>query len=257
MGRVALDRRGTGEPLLLVHGLGGDRSTWTPVFDHLALEFDTIAVDLPGFGSSPALPECTRPTAAALAGVLAGVLDELGLRSVHAVGNSLGAWVALELAVLGRARSVAAFAPAGMWSRPLHPRRQPPIRRIGALLSPYLGVVMTSTAMRRRLLASFVANPERVPPREAARMARAYVAAPGYAAANREMRAGRFESAAHVDVPVTLAWSELDRLITPRDPGIPNARQVVLEGCGHVPTWDDPARVIEVIFDTAREPAPR
>ena len=65
------------------------------------------------------------------------------------------------------------------------------------------------------------------------------------------MRSDRFRGGADVDVPVTLAWGELDRLIRPRDPGIPGARTVVLEGCGHVPTWDDPGRVTEVILQTA------
>jgi len=55
-------RRGSGEPLLLVHGLGGDRSTWSPVIDGLAADHDVIAVDLPGFGSSPPLPDGTTPT---------------------------------------------------------------------------------------------------------------------------------------------------------------------------------------------------
>jgi pimeloyl-ACP methyl ester carboxylesterase len=257
MSELEYTRRGQGEALLLVHGLGGDRSTWTPVLDELASRFDVIAVDLPGFGASPPLPAGVAPTASALARALAGLLDELGLDSVHTAGNSLGAWVALELALLGRARSVAAFAPAGMWSRPLGPRPELAVRRLGSLLGPLLGALMAPTVLRRRLLAAFVAHPERVPRAEAARMARAYVSAPGYAAANREMRAGRFSRAAEVDVPVTLAWSELDRLVRRRDPGIPGARQVVLRGSGHVPTWDDPARVIEVILATVQEPVHR
>jgi pimeloyl-ACP methyl ester carboxylesterase len=65
------------------------------------------------------------------------------------------------------------------------------------------------------------------------------------------MRADRFRGAAEVDVPVTLAWGERDRLITPRDPGIPGARTILLEDCGHVPTWDDPERVTEIILQTA------
>ncbi len=54
-----------------------------------------------------------------------------------------------------------------------------------------------------------------------------------------------------MDVPVTLAWGERDRLIKARDPGIPGARTVTLEGCGHVPTWDDPEQVTQVILQTA------
>ncbi len=243
--------RDAGQPLLLVHGLGGDRVTWTPVMDSLAAEYDVIAVDLPGFGASPALPDDVRPTPRALAKVLAALLDELGLDQAHLVGNSLGAWVALELALLGRVRTVTALCAAGMWSKALGPRPELPVRRVGRLVAPALGAVMAPTAVRRRLLAAFVAHPERVPRQDAARMAATYIAAPGYAATNREMRAGHFRGAADIDVPVTLAWGERDRLIRPRDPGIPGAETVVLEGCGHVPTWDDPGLVTQVILQTA------
>lgn len=244
-------RRGSGEPLLLVHGLGGDRSTWSPVIERLAGGHDVVAVDLPGFGSSPPLPDEVTPTPRALAESLASLLDELGLSAAHVVGNSLGGWIALELAVLGRARTVTTLCAAGMWSRPLGPRPELPARVIGRLVAPLLGLVMAPAFVRRRLLAAFVAHPERVPRQDAARMAAAYIAAPGYVATNREMRADRFRGAAQVDVPVTLAWGERDRLITPRDPGIPGARAILLEDCGHVPTWDDPERVAEIILQTA------
>jgi len=254
--RIAFGREGSGEPLLLVHGLGGDRSSWTPVFEELARGFDTIAVDLPGFGASAALEEGVPPTASALAAELAGLLDRLGLESAHAAGNSLGAWVALELALMGRVRSVTALAPAGLWGRPLRPRPELAVRRFGRLLSPLLGALMAAPPVRRRLLASVVVHPERVPRAEAARMARAWLSAPGYLAADREMRAGRFTRAAEVRAPVTLAWAEHDRLIKPRDPGIPGARQVVIPDAGHLPTWDAPERVVELITETAGAAAP-
>ncbi len=81
-------------------------------------------------------------------------------------------------------------------------------------------------------------------------MAASYISAPGYTATNREMRSDHFRGAAEIDVPVTLAWGEHDRLIRPRDPGIPGAQTVMLEDCGHVPTWDDPELVTQVILRT-------
>src|ERR687884_257289 len=48
---------------------------------------------------------------------VAELLDELGLESVHVAGNSIGGWVALELARLRRARSVTALSPGGLWGR--------------------------------------------------------------------------------------------------------------------------------------------
>ncbi|MDQ4072298.1 MAG: alpha/beta fold hydrolase, partial [Actinomycetota bacterium] len=214
MSEIEYLRRGSGEPLLLVHGLGGDRSTWAPVIDRLAADHDVIAVDLPGFGSSPPLPDEVTPTPRALAQCLAALLSELGLDSVHAVGNSLGGWATLELALLGRARTVTTLCAAGMWSRALGPRPELPGRMLGRLLAPLLGVVMAPGPVRRRLLAAFVAHPERVPREDAARMAAAYIAAPGYVSTSREMHADRFRGAAEIGVPVTLAWGARDRLIS-------------------------------------------
>jgi pimeloyl-ACP methyl ester carboxylesterase len=244
-------RQGSGETLLLVHGLGGDRITWKPVLTRLAARHDVVVVDLPGFGASPPLPGEQAPTARAFAASLAGLLDELGIERAHVAGNSLGGWIALELALLGRARTVTTLCAAGMWSRPLDPQPDLPIRRFGRLLAPGLGLAMAPPTLRRRLLAAFVAHPERVPRKDAARMAASYIAAPAYAATSREMRADRFRAAAEVDVPVTLAWGEHDRLIRPRDPGIGGVRMVFLQGCGHVPTWDDPELVTQVILQTA------
>ena len=46
-------RQGAGEPLVLIHGLGGSIVVWKPVIDLLAAERDVVAIDLPGFGASP------------------------------------------------------------------------------------------------------------------------------------------------------------------------------------------------------------
>src|SRR5882757_7753144 len=95
---LAYTRRGTGRPLLLLHGIGLSRNSWQPVLPDLAEHFDVLAVDLPGFGASPALPDGVAPSPARLADAVAGLLRELDIEQPHVVGNSLGGWVALELA---------------------------------------------------------------------------------------------------------------------------------------------------------------
>ena len=80
---------------------------------------------------------------------------------------------------------------------------------------------------------------------------RAYVTAPGFEGANAAMRAAVFSGIEQIDAPVTLAWGELDRLVAPPRAGVPGARSVLLPGCGHVPTWDDPALVSRVLLDAA------
>src|SRR5512139_1270545 len=62
---LAYSRGGNGEPLVLLHPLGSDRRVWEPVLPRLARHFEVIALDLPGFGDSPALPERTEATPAA------------------------------------------------------------------------------------------------------------------------------------------------------------------------------------------------
>src|SRR3954470_3824517 len=97
-------RRGRGEPLVLLHPLGGSMVVWEPILDHLAAERDVIALDMPGFGASAALADGAAPTPEGLAGGVGAFLDSLEVPDAHLVGNSLGAWVAIELARAGRGR---------------------------------------------------------------------------------------------------------------------------------------------------------
>jgi pimeloyl-ACP methyl ester carboxylesterase len=115
MARLAFGRSGAGAPLVLLHALGLSRHTWDPVVPALAEHFDVIAVDLPGFGGSEPLPDGVEPSPAALAEAVAELLDELGVAAPHLAGNSLGGWVALELAGIRPVASLTLVAPAGLW----------------------------------------------------------------------------------------------------------------------------------------------
>ena len=241
-------RRGSGEPLLLIHPLGAEIVVWEPVFERLAAQRDVIAVDLPGFGSSPALANGSDPTPQALAAAVGRFLDSLGLERVHVAGNSLGGWVALELAKAGRTLSATGLCAAGFWTRPLGPRGGPDVRRIGRRLLPLVPALVRSARGRRLLLRSSVGHPERVPPAAAARLVRSYVTAPGFEAANSAMRAGVLSDTERIDVPVTLAWGELDRLIRRPRTKPEHWRTVLLRGCGHIPTWDDPVQVSRALL---------
>lgn len=103
---IALERRGSGDPLLLVHGTGGSRLHWAPITELLEPHHDLLLVDLPGHGASEPPPDGIPHNPIGYAQLLVRMLDELGLNAAHAVGNSVGGWTALELAKLGRARSV-------------------------------------------------------------------------------------------------------------------------------------------------------
>lgn len=65
-------RRGQGEPLVLLHGLGSSRAAWEAIVPTLTQRFDVIAVDLPGFGTSAPLQPDIEPSPAELAVAVAG-----------------------------------------------------------------------------------------------------------------------------------------------------------------------------------------
>jgi pimeloyl-ACP methyl ester carboxylesterase len=245
---IAYDRAGAGTPLVLIHPLGGDRRVWEPVRERLGRERDVIALDLPGFGESPPLPG--TPTPSALAQAVARFLDGLGIDRPHVAGNSLGGWVALELGLAGRARSVGAIAPAGLWPEPLGPKTGI-ARRLARGTLPVVPLVARWPAGRRALLGSVVARPDRVPPAAATHLVRGYTTAPGFVATNAAMRAATFRGLERVRAPVTLAWPEHDRLVARPAYLPPAVHNRVLRGCGHVPMWDEPEHVANLLLEAS------
>ena len=244
---LGVDRSGSGPALVLLHPLGGDRRVWAPVVDLLAESREVIAVDLPGFGDSPPLEGPEEPSPAALARAVDAGLAALGVHEYDVAGNSLGGWVALELGLAGRARSVVAIGPAGLWPQPLAPKRGT-ARGVARLALPVLGPLTRVPAFRRFLLAMFVAHPERVPPRAARDLVRAYAGAPGFPEVNAAMRSRTFSGLDRIPVPVTLAWPEHDRMVA-RPRRVPDGvRFMILRGCGHLPMWDDPQQVAELLL---------
>jgi len=252
---IAYERLGSGPPLLLVHGLGGTRGIWRPQIERLAGERDVIAVDMPGFGDSPVLSE--PPTPWAMAEAIAEACGEIGVERPHVAGNSLGGWVALELAKAGNAASLCLISPAGLWRKPLGPRSLD-ARRWAKRLRPALGTVLRDPRVRHQLLRGTVGRPENLSFEDARMLIAAWIDAPGYDAANAEMRAHVAEGLERIDVPTTIAWGELDRLVGPPRPERrpPGSRFVKLEGCGHTPNWDEPELIAELLLETSSEKVP-
>lgn len=252
---IAYDRVGEGKPLLLIHGTGGSRAHWAPVVDLLAPQRDLLLVDLPGHGELEAAGEGMPHTPIGYARQLARFLDDLDLDSPHAAGNSVGGWTALELAKLGRVRSVVAIGPAGLW-----PRRDPwrcvlqlwSQHKLGHAFAPLMPPLMRSAAGRSVLLRGTVAKPRQVPPEAAIEMTRTFARTPNFDAHLSATRRQRFCDGRQIDVPVTVAWGEKDRLIPVkarrRDELPTHAQVVTLPGCGHAPMWDDPELVARAVL---------
>ena len=250
-------RLGQGEPLVLIHGIGSQWQMWQPVLDLLARERDVIAIDLPGFGASAQLSG--EPSIAALADAVSSLMGALGLERPHVAGNSLGGGLALELARTDRARSATALSPIGFatgFERPVGivvlKSSHRLARRLGRLLDPLL-----RTATGRTLLQNqFFGRPWRVPADEAIGATHNLADSPGFDATFPHVLAFDWTHG-DLDVPVTIAWGTRDRVLLPRQGErarrrMPRARHIRLKGCGHVPTWDDPEMVANVVLDGSR-----
>jgi pimeloyl-ACP methyl ester carboxylesterase len=256
-------RQGTGEPLLLAHGIGSRWQMWMPVLERLAAERDVIAVDLPGFAASPPSPPGTPPGIASLADALERFLDDLGIDTTHIGGNSLGGSAALELAKRGRARSATALSPAGFYNDREGAFARTSLRlsvRVARLLAPNAELILASAVGRTALLGQLFGRPWKVPVQDAVEHLRAFAAAPSFDATLDAISHERFRDGEAIDVPVTIAWGQRDFVLIPRQGrravrAIPGARLATLHGCGHVPTYDDPRLVAEVLLAGSR-PAP-
>jgi pimeloyl-ACP methyl ester carboxylesterase len=240
------------EPLLLIHGLGASSSVWEPVIGLLAPERETIVLDMPGFGTAPSLPDEIEPTAANLAATLHESCEQLGIERLHVAGNSLGGWVGLEMGRSGWAASVTALSPAGLWRAPLGPRQGRDARALARRARPLVAAALRVPAARRRMLSTFAAHPERIPAAAGRELALGWVDSDGYDGANLAMRTHLFDPEGYPqEVPVTIAWGELDRLLGPPKPNRRPAgsRFLVLPGVGHTPMWDDPELVARTLLD--------
>ena len=247
--------------LVLLHGLGSRWQMWQPVLPALSERFDVIAVDLPGFGDSPmpAPDAAARPGAATLSDLLIESLSELGIGpgEFHVAGNSLGGLTALELARRGVVRSTCALSPAG-FATDLEMRVTRATLgtsvRIARALAPRADVLMARPRARVLLTNTFFARPQRIPRAVAADDMRAMAGAPWFDATLAAVIESPRAAPADVSAPVTIAWGTKDRVLFPRGARraaarLPRARVVMLPGCGHVPTWDDPPLVARVMLE--------
>ncbi|MFD1659979.1 alpha/beta fold hydrolase [Streptomyces caeni] len=257
---VSYARVGAGEPLLLLHGIGHHRQAWDPVVDILATERDVIAVDLPGFGASPALPDGLAYDVPTVVPALGSLCRALEIDRPHVAGNSLGGLLALELGREKLVRSVTALSPAGFWT-PAERRYAFAVllaMRHAARRMP-LPVVerLSRTAAGRTVLTSTIyARPHRRSPEAVVAETLALARAEGFAETLRAGTSVRFTEDVP-GLPVTVAWGTRDRLLVRRQGVrakqiVPRARLVRLPGCGHVPMNDDPALVARVILDGSR-----
>jgi pimeloyl-ACP methyl ester carboxylesterase len=254
MTRLAFTRRGAGAPLVLLHGLGSSQRAWDPVVPALAERFDVLAVDLPGFGDSEPFPPQLEPHPAALAAAVDGLLGDLGIEAPHAVGNSLGGWVALELAHSRAVASLTLLSPAGLWpgSTPRYNRATLRATRWLARHGRPLAPMMSSRAGRTLVLGQTHGRPWRMSADQARTTIRAMGSSPGFDATFAATLDRRYLAGPRIDAPVTLAFGSRDLVLLPHqsrhlDQLPAGTHLTTLPGCGHIPMFDDPPAVTALI----------
>jgi pimeloyl-ACP methyl ester carboxylesterase len=182
-------------------------------------------------------------------------LDEHGLDRPHLAGNSMGAFMAIELARRGRAATVCALSPPGLWSpgdglqaRSLNSKG----RAVGRLLSPTFPLIFRSASVRRSFLRRMAVHADRLNPAQAVEIINDSLDG----AVLDDLSATEWHIAPldPLPCPITVAWSEHDEVLPMAEYAsalperLPQATFKVLAGVGHVPMIDDPALVAHTVL---------
>jgi pimeloyl-ACP methyl ester carboxylesterase len=246
------------QPLVLLHGLGMSARVWDDVRPWLARHHEIVTPTLLGHRGGAAPPR--RP--ATVSDLVDGVereLDARGLDRPHVAGNSLGGWIAIELARRGRARTVCAISPAGSWTAGT-PEQTVGVRKIRRLIrAARVGrrlPLMRSGLVRRVALHDVAEHGDRLTAAQAMNGGEDLL---GCIVADDILSTP--EQIAPLDplpCPVMLVWAGEDAVLPVTVNGavararLPHARFLVLPGVGHVPMIDDPRRVAGAILQTTQ-----
>ncbi|GJG86745.1 alpha/beta hydrolase [Gemmatimonadetes bacterium T265] len=235
---VTLDRKGEGRPLLLLHG-GAGPASMRPLFGALE-NFELILPTHPGFDGTerPAWMD----SVADLADCYVALLAELALQDVLLVGNSVGGWIAAEMAA-----------------------RQPPslagiiaVDTVGLQPTERTGPIVDPRSLPPEELAkrSF-ANPAmaRPPSPEAAALRQAnQQVLMAYAGEPYMHDPTLSERLSRISVPSLVLWGSHDRVVTPEygrefARQIPHARFQLIDDAGHLPQIERPEQTAQAIRD--------
>jgi pimeloyl-ACP methyl ester carboxylesterase len=255
-------RSGSGKPLLLVHGLGGNRvSSWSTISHELALSREIIAIDLPGHGETPAEPD--SGTFEGLARSLDDWLTREHLVGVDMVGSSMGARLVLEMARRGRSGVVVALDPGGFWrgwERTFFRTTIAASIRLVRALRPVLPAIARSQAGRTVLMAQLSGKPWKLEAALISAELKSFADTETFDSLVEDLATGPAqEGTPESRAPVVIGWGRKDRLCLPRQAAralraFPRARLHWFETSGHFPMWDQPQETVRVILDATAEP---
>jgi pimeloyl-ACP methyl ester carboxylesterase len=244
----------TAQPIVFVHGLSGSWPNWLEQLPVFAAEHRVVTLDLPGFGHSP-MPAQTL-SISGYASTLERLLDELGIDAAAVVGNSMGGFIAAELAIAfpQRVERLVLVSAAGLstYNHRGSLAALPAMRRLerilmatGAWAATKSDSVVSRARLRDAALGVVVRHPERLDAALAAEQVRG-AGKPGFiqgleAVLDYDIR----DRLREIACPTLIVWGERDRLISVRDADvfaelIPNSRKVVFGDTGHVAMLERP-----------------
>jgi pimeloyl-ACP methyl ester carboxylesterase len=250
---------GRGDPILLLHGLGGSKITWLPLLTALADGRRVIVPDLPGHGESGKPRADYSPRY--YARVVRRLLDELGVEQAVVIGNSMGGRIALELALRSpdRVSALALLGPAvpGFRWRYLMGLTRVFPTEWGRIPFPLRERWME--AMIRRLFADPGRLPDSAYSAAAVEFIRIYrdpVARMAFFSSLRHIVTERpepfYAALRRIKQPTLVVFGEQDRLVPPRlgvrlAQHLPNSQYVVFPRCGHVPQFEATGETLETL----------
>ena len=246
---------GSGPPLVFVHGLAGSWQNWLENLPEFARDHRVIALDLPGFGHSP-MP-LQRISITRYAAIVDELLETLGVQSATVVGNSMGGFVALDMALHHprRVERLVLVAAAGVSleragvdrALGLMRRAERLVLGYNAFIAARSDVASRRAGLRRQLLRLVATHPEKLPAPLVSEQLRANGTAGFFDAVDALMTYMVRDRLHEIEAPTLIVWGEHDRLVPVADAGrlaqgISDARSIIYADTGHVAMLERPER---------------
>lgn len=256
MNNLNIKRYGDGPiKLVAIHGLGSASSAWDLVRPELSKRYEFITLDLPGHGDAFMLAN-REMNPVRISEIILSELHEIGIEKFHLIGNSLGGWIALEMAAAfpDQILSVTGVAPAGLWLTPkTHRNGELAISRMMARATYRVANVIAEFKFMRAIGFKLVSPQwEKFSPETCAKAAIAMGSASGYYTLWDAFLGNRFDKEISSKIPVTILFGDTDytlpaansqeKSLAPK-----HSRWVTLPKSGHAPMWD---QVEEVVKET-------
>ena len=246
--------------LVLIHGLGSAATAFKPIIPALAHSFRVITVDLPGHGKSAYIKGQAMDPKSLGRAIFETVQREYGINQFHVAGNSLGGWIALEMAAdqPKRIQSLTALAPAGLWLNPASQRAPYEAQSyyLAKLLRPLIRAGLRVIALRKIGYSRVSPKWKELSYEICYDSAYAMANAKGYFPAWDATLGKRFDKSIPENVPVTILFGDTDYTLPyphsqERSLAPAHTSWIVIDNCGHAPMWDYPELMVKIISQTS------